>query len=112
MENEPLFPGEVPAVIKAYDLQIDLQRKAACLGGMPLSLTKAEFRLLVFFLTHPSSMFTREEIQDHLYGDRLSCTVRAIDFQICRLRKRLGPIAVHLETVRGRGYRFNIPRSA
>jgi two-component system phosphate regulon response regulator PhoB len=111
MENEPLFPGEVSSVIKAYDLQIDLRRKAAYMGGAPLSLTGAEFRLLVFFLTHPGSIFTRQEILDHIYGDHLSCTVRAIDLQIFRLRKKLGPIAVHLETARGRGYRFNVPRS-
>jgi two-component system phosphate regulon response regulator PhoB len=111
MENEPLFPGEVSSAIKAYDLQIDLQREAACLGGVPLRLTGAEFRLLVFFLSHPGSIFTRQEILDHIYGDHLSCTVRAIDLQIFRLRKKLGPIAVHLETARGRGYRFNVPRS-
>jgi hypothetical protein len=39
MENEPFFPGEVSSAIKAYDLQIDLQRKAACRGGVPLALS-------------------------------------------------------------------------
>jgi DNA-binding response OmpR family regulator len=108
MEDETLSPGEVASGGKTYDLELDPQRTAIYRDGQRLRLTKAEFRLLVFFLTHPDAIFTRKEILDHIYGEGVSCTERAVDAQICGLRKKLGPTAAHLEAIRGRGYRFNV----
>jgi DNA-binding response OmpR family regulator len=62
--------------------------------------------LLVLLMSNLGVVFSRREILDRIYGDHLSCTVRAIDTQIHGLRKKLGSAVVGREAIRGVGYRF------
>jgi two-component system alkaline phosphatase synthesis response regulator PhoP len=107
MDQQTPDPRELPAVLRAYNLEIRPASNEACLGGNALALTKSEFRLLSLFLRNPGQIFTRQDILDRIYGNRSSCTARAIDTQICGLRKKLGPVSVHLQSIRGVGYRFD-----
>jgi DNA-binding response OmpR family regulator len=111
MDNETPNRRELPAVLKAYNLEIRPASNEAYLDGNALALTKSEFRLLVLFLRNSGQIFTRQEILDRIYGNHSSCTARAIDTQICGLRKKLGPVSVHLQSIRGVGYRFDAPEN-
>jgi len=51
-------------------------------------------------------VFTRSQIVDAVRGDEYPVTDRAVDVQIVSLRKKLGPCATYIETVRGVGYRL------
>lgn len=92
--------------ITIHNLVIRPQRHEALVDGAPIELTATEYRLLFFLAKHPGWVFTRQQILDGVHGDNYAITDRAVDVQIVGLRKKLGPAATYVETVRGVGYRF------
>src|SRR4051812_2158085 len=57
--------GPAPAAameLTAGDLTVSTAARAVLIAGDPVSLTNREFDLLVFFLTHAGTVFTREEL--------------------------------------------------
>jgi DNA-binding response OmpR family regulator len=102
--------GEVRSVKKAGPLEVDLQSRRATVNGKPLDLTTREFDLLLYFVTHPDRVFSREQLMESVWGSRYFGTARTVDNFVARLRAHIGDDAEaprHLETVRGIGYRFN-----
>lgn len=77
--------------------------------GQPIDLCPTEFRLLLFFMTHPERVYSRGQLLDEVWGDHVFIEERTVDVHIRRLRAALEPHGHHsrVETVRGTGYRFN-----
>ena len=78
-------------------------------GGEPVRLTHLEFELLLFLVSHPARVFTREELYRHVWGQS-SGSKRTVDNFVLQLRSKLedDPDAPrHFVTVRGSGYRFD-----
>jgi len=92
--------------IQIRDLVIDPRRHEVLVQGRPVELTSTEFRVLALLARRPGWVFTRQRILDGVHGQNYAITDRAVDVQIVGLRKKLGPAARYLETVRGVGYRF------
>lgn len=59
-------------------------------------------------MTHTERVFSRAQLLDKVWGDHVFVEERTVDVHIRRLRKALEPTGhdVHIETVRGAGYRF------
>lgn len=87
-------------------LTIDTNKFQLSIDGLPVELTKSEFKILHFLASHRGWVFTRYQIIDAIRGDKYVVTERAIDVQITGLRKKLGDYAALIKTVRGVGYRF------
>jgi two-component system phosphate regulon response regulator PhoB len=64
--------------------------------------------MLHFFMTHPERVYSRAQLLDEVWGDRVFVEERTVDVHIRRLRQALEPSGLEelLETVRGVGYRF------
>jgi two-component system phosphate regulon response regulator PhoB len=92
--------------VRIRDLAIDPGRHEVLLRGKPLDLTFTEFRLLYVLARRPGRVLTREQIVDAVRGEDYPVTDRAVDVQVVGLRRKLGPRADYIETVRGVGYRF------
>ncbi len=92
--------------IEVGNLSLDPGAREARLDARRLELTRTEFDLLHLLAGHPDHVFTRAHILDHVRGGVTEATDRAVDFQIASLRKKLGATAVHVETVRGVGYKY------
>src|SRR6478736_1156820 len=75
----------------------------------PLDLTPSEFGLLESLIRQPGRVFSRVELIDSALGGDSLVLERTIDVHIRSLRKKLGPHAVLVETVRGIGYRLRDP---
>ncbi len=77
-------------------------------NGNLLKLGPTEFKLLHFFLTHSERVHTRTILLDNVWGDNVFVEERTVDVHIRRLRKALIPTThhIHIETIRGSGYRF------
>ncbi len=102
--------GEARNVKKAGPVEIDLQARRASVDGRPLELTTREFDLLLYFVSHPDRVFSREQLMEAVWGSRYFGTARTVDNFVARLRAHIDDDAEsprHLETVRGIGYRFN-----
>ena len=84
-------------------------RRAQFDDGSPLPLTEKEFELFRYFLTHPGRVIPQEELLLRVWGSRnKAAQTRTVAVTLTRLREKLGPIpAACIETIRGRGYRWN-----
>ena len=87
-------------------LHIDPNDKVCYLDGEKVALTKTEFEILNFFLTHRNRIYSREEIIRHVWADDVVVTNRTIDTNITRLRKKIGNYGNNIETRLGFGYGF------
>lgn len=89
-------------------LRIEPVSHQVWVDGVRLSLSPSEYRLLLFFMTHPERAYTRAQILDQVWGDDVYVEERTVDVHIRRLREFLAP-SKHdhfIQTVRGIGYRF------
>lgn len=97
-----------PARVQASGITIDEQSYAAKLHGKTLDLTYKEFQLLHFLATHPSRVFTREQLLSEVWGYDYFGGTRTVDVHVRRLRAKLGDQEQIIGTVRNVGYRFNV----
>jgi two-component system alkaline phosphatase synthesis response regulator PhoP len=97
---------DADALFKIHDLVIDPGHHQVKFGGQALDLTATEFRLLHLLARRPGWVLTRSNIIKGLHGHDYPVTDRAVDVKMVALRKKLGPAARYIETVRGVGYRF------
>jgi two-component system response regulator ResD len=95
-------PGGLQSHITVGNMTVSPAARTVTVGGRPIGLTNREFDLLLFFLTHTGTVFTREELLSQVwrwdYGDLSTVTVH-----VKRLRSKLGPHH-RIHTVWGRGY--------
>ncbi len=94
--------------IQASGVVIDEASYSAKVHGKPLDLTFKEFELLRFFATHPSRVFTREQLLSEVGGYDYFGGTRTVDVHVRRLRAKLGDLESLIGTVRNVGYRFNV----
>ena len=87
-------------------LRVDRNEKLGYVNGEEIQLTKTEFDILLFFLTHRNRIYSREEIIRHVWGCDVGVTNRTIDTNITRLRKKLGEYGNNIITRLGFGYGF------
>jgi DNA-binding response OmpR family regulator len=100
--------GQSSSKIQASGVVIDEASYSAKVRGRPLDLTFKEFELLRFFATHPSRVFTREQLLSEVWGYDYFGGTRTVDVHVRRLRAKLGDLESLIGTVRNVGYRFNV----
>jgi len=94
--------------IQTSGVIIDEASYSAKVHGRPLDLTYKEFELLRFFASHPSRVFTREQLLSEVWGYDYFGGTRTVDVHVRRLRAKLGDLESLIGTVRNVGYRFNV----
>ncbi|MGQ0720343.1 MAG: response regulator [Candidatus Eiseniibacteriota bacterium] len=87
-------------------LTVDSVRHQVTVDGRDVPFTATEFRLLHVLASHPGRAFTREQLLSRVIGEAAAVTDRNIDVHVRTIRKKLGKLRTHIETVRGVGYRF------
>ena len=103
--------GEVrrPKLLRAGDLEIDLDGHQVTRAGEPLQLTRIEFNLLATLARHPGQTFSRAQLLDRLHGVAYDGYDRSIDAHIKNLRRKLESDPSeprYIQTVYGVGYKF------
>ena len=94
------------AIVHIRDLYINPGRHEVMVKGKPVEMTVSELKILHLLAGRPGWVMTREQLVDAVHGGDYPATDRSIDVQIVGLRRKLGPRADYIETVRGVGYRF------
>jgi two-component system phosphate regulon response regulator PhoB len=97
-------------VIVAGRMRLDNTSHRLSIDGEEVKLGPKEFRLLQFFMMHINRVFTRNQLLDEVWGDRVVVEDRTIDVHIRRLRKALEDrqCESYIQTIRGSGYRFSV----
>lgn len=106
MEENATQQGIYESDIVFQGLRIDRNDKLALLEGEDIGLTRTEFDILLFFLTHRNRIYSREEIIQQVWDNDVVVTNRTIDTNIARLRKKIGPYGNNIVTRLGFGYGF------
>ncbi|MGV8852259.1 MAG: winged helix-turn-helix transcriptional regulator [Rhodoglobus sp.] len=94
--------------IRASGVVIDEASYSAKAKDRSLDLTFKEFELLRFLASHPSHVFTREQLLSEVWGYDYFGGTRTVDVHVRRLRAKLGDLESLIGTVRNVGYCFNI----
>lgn len=94
------------APLRIHDIQIHPGRHEVRIKGKPVEMTFCELRILHCLASRPGWVLTRTRIVDAVRGADYAVTDRAVDVHIVNIRRKLGPRADCIETVRGVGYRF------
>ena len=102
-------------VLRAFDLQLDPVGHRLSIEEKEVEIGPTEFRLLKFFLLNQEKVFSRDRIQDSVWGGNVYIEERTIDVHVRRLRQALSAVegttidyAKLIQTVRGSGYRFSV----
>jgi two-component system phosphate regulon response regulator PhoB len=106
LRRKEMRAADKDAMIRIHDIVINPGRHEVLVKGKPVELTFTELRILHFLAGRPGWVMTRQQIVDAVRGEDYAVTDRSVDVQIVGLRKKLGPRADCIETVRGVGYRF------
>ena len=85
---------------------LDLNTKTVTLDGEELICTKLEFELLSFFLQHPGTVYSREDLLKYCWPQNVLVLDRTVDVSITRLRKKIGRYGKQIKTRVGYGYYF------
>lgn len=97
---------KVDNVIRSGSLVIDLGAGTISIDGTPVQLTRTEYLILAFFLRNRNSFFERAAIRHEAWEDESNVSDRAVDTNISRLRKKIGPYGRHIVNRQGFGYGY------
>lgn len=94
--------GNAQPLLSSGDITIDPASKAATYNNEELDLTGKEYRLLHSLLISPGRIYSREELEEKVYGWEEEVNSNAIEFLIHNLRKKTDKSAI--KNVRGLGW--------
>ena len=103
----------VPSTLKFEEVEIDANAMQLRVKGELVTTTATEFRLLDYLARHPGRVFSRDHLLDAVWGDARFVTPRSVDVYVRRIREKIetDPESPrYLKTMRGAGYRFEIPK--
>lgn len=99
-------------IMQCGPITLNPSSQAVHLNDMPVELTGYEYRLLHYLMLHAGEVISKTELTDHIYEMDQDRDSNVIEVFVKRLRGKLDPDKElqPIETLRGRGYRFNLPR--
>ncbi len=103
-----------PSTVKFERIEIDASAMQLRVAGELVTTTATEFRLLDYLARHPGRVFSRDHLLDAVWGDARFVTPRSVDVYVRRIREKIEAdpeIPRYLKTMRGAGYRFEIPKT-
>jgi DNA-binding response OmpR family regulator len=106
-------PEAGPDLVDLGRTKVDLRGHRLLTDGQPVPLKPRAFQLLAFFVRNPGQVFTRDQLLQEVWGTDYPGETRTVDVHVRMLRTAIetdpaNPVL--LETVRGVGYVFRLPR--
>lgn len=104
-------PHKSQCLVTSGALQLDPQTHGIRVDGQEVVMTKTEFNLLYFLVTHEGQVFSRQQLLDSVWGVHKFVLERTVDVQVRRLRSLLSKrggddLKQCIQTVRSIGYRY------
>lgn len=96
-------------IVCAGEICVHLLHRTATAAGRTLALTRLEFDLLAYFVTHAGETLTRDLLLENVWGYDIGGR-DTVTVHVCRLRRKIEADPSRpalLETVWGIGYRLN-----
>ena len=99
-----------PGMLRAADLEININGHRVTRGGQTIELSRIEFNLLTILAQHPGLTYTRAQLLERIHGYAFDGYDRSIDAHIKNLRRKIEIDLAeprYILTVYGMGYKFN-----
>ncbi|MFO0830935.1 MAG: response regulator transcription factor [Phycisphaerales bacterium] len=100
--------GGAPQGGKALTLgaiEVHTDTHEVLVDGEPIKLTLTEFKLLAALISAGGKVLSRSVLMARAMGPGITVTERTIDVHITSVRRKLGPHAGIVKTIRGVGYK-------
>ncbi len=106
--------GWATSQLEAGPVSLDMGRQELQVNGEAIDLTGFEYKIIEYLMVRAGQVISKAELTDRLYNQDFERDSNVIEVFIGRLRKKLDPdnAIKPIETLRGRGYRFALERSA
>ncbi|TBL27379.1 response regulator transcription factor [Verrucosispora sp. SN26_14.1] len=100
--------GGTGVVLTVGALSLDVARQEARRGVRELQLTRKEFGVLEYLMTHPGRVVPAEELLEHVWDANADPFTETVRVTVGTLRRKLTGTDTEppIETVIGRGYRL------
>lgn len=104
--------GWASPVLSCGPVVLDLRAQTVAVRGEAIDLTTFEYRLLEHLMMRAGDVISKTELTERLYAQDFERDSNTIEVFMGRLRRKLDPDEAlqPIETLRGRGYRFVLPR--
>jgi len=101
----------LPPTVESGSVRIDIERHVVSVRGEHITMPLKEFDLLEFLVRNSGRVLTRNQLIDRVWGADYVGDTKTLDVHIKRLRAKIEidpSNPVHIHTVRGLGYKFDI----
>jgi two-component system response regulator PhoP len=102
--------GKSDPLMKAGPLSLNTRTQQVSVNGENITLTAYEYKVLEYLMINPEKVISKTELTEHIYDQDFDLDSNVIEVFVLRLRKKIDPKGklAPIETLRGRGYRFNL----
>jgi two-component system response regulator PhoP len=102
--------GQPDPLLRSGPISLNSRTQQVWLADDEVSLTAYEYKVLEYFMLNPGKVVSKTELTEHIYDQDFDLDSNVIEVFVLRLRKKLDPDGElkPIETLRGRGYRFNL----
>lgn len=91
-------------VIEIGQLSFDVSKRLLRKGDVIIELSPREYAVLEILLHNVGSLVTKQKMADLLSNWEAPVSYNALDIVVHRLRKKLEPFGLNLQTIRGLGF--------
>lgn len=102
-------------VVEIGEVRLDHVRHEVTIRGEDVRLPLKEFELLALLLENAGRVLTRDVLIDRVWGSDYVGDTKTLDVHVKRLRSKVESDPANptsIVTIRGLGYKFEVPRSA
>ena len=106
--------GWASPMLRCGPIVLDTRAQTIEVKGAAVELTTFEYRILEHLMLRAGEVISKGELTERLYEQDFERDSNVIEVLVGRLRRKLDPQDElrPIETLRGRGYRFALPRDA
>ena len=104
--------GWASPLLRCGPIELDTRAQTVAVSGAAVELTTFEYRILEHLMLRAGDVISKTELTERLYDQDFERDSNVIEVLVRRLRRKLDPQEQlrPIETLRGRGYRFSLPR--
>lgn len=99
-------------IVRMGEIMLDTETRQVTMRGKAVEMTPIEFKLLHYFLRHPDEAISKQRLFEKVWGYEFEGSTNLVEVAVRRLREKIEEEPSHPQyiiTVRGMGYRFQIP---
>lgn len=106
--------GMASAELVCPPLTLNTSTQEVSVDDRRLDLTAFEYKVLRYLMLNTGKVISKAELTEHVYDEDQDRDSNVIEVFVGRLRKKIDPdnTIQPIQTLRGRGYRFNLERTA